>query len=382
MINETVNSIRQERGLKMLQLGIELEISQESVFLVPSQSSEQKYKVIENWNGWVCTCPDWTYRHELVGDCKHVLYIKYWKELKEYLFSSGAFEALEVLYQKPSCPSCGSFKVKKNGVRKNKGEPKQRFYCSTCKDSFIQHPEFRGLKGQAKTVTAAMDLYFKGCSLRKIQDHLKQFYEVEVSHECIRNWINKFMRHIRVYTEKFKPEVSRTWHVDELKYKNKEGWNWVWNALDSESRFLMATNVTDSRYINDARAVLQKTKEVVEVQPQFIVTDGLHSYSKAIEKEFRTLKNRNTVHARLVSIRDKVNNNKVERLNGTMRERLKVQRGLFNQKTTAENMENFKTYYNFLRPHQSLDGKTPAQIANINIPIYGKNKWLSMIKKV
>ena len=31
-------------------------------------------------------------------------------------------------------------------------------------------------------ITAALDLYYKGLSLRKIKDHLYQFYEIEVSH--------------------------------------------------------------------------------------------------------------------------------------------------------------------------------------------------------
>jgi len=35
---------------------------------------------------------------------------------------------------------------------------------------------------------------------------------------------------------------------------------------------------------------------------------------------------------------------------------------------------------NFIRPPQSLKGKTPAEMANIDLGL-GKNKWLSLIKK-
>ncbi|MFH0954816.1 MAG: DDE-type integrase/transposase/recombinase [Candidatus Micrarchaeota archaeon] len=365
----------------MVAIGIEPTIKHENVYLVPSQSTECAYSVVENWDKWVCSCADWKYRHDAIGDCKHILYLKYWREMKDYLFKTGAFEALEVMYEKPSCPCCGSFQIKGHGQRKNKGEAKQRFKCLSCSKTFIQHAEFRGLKGQAKTVTACMDLYFKGCSLRKIQDHLKQFYGVEVHHETIRRWINKFMAHIKKHTDQFQAQTSKTWHVDELKYKNKQEWNWVWNVMDADSRFLLATNVTDARYTKDARTVFRKAKEATPYQPEFITSDGLPSYRHAIEKEFRTLKNRNTKHIAGVGIRSRIHNNKVERLHGTMRERLKVQRGLQSHKTTSVNMENFRTYYNFLRPHQALNGKTPAELADIKIPIYGKNKWLSMIKK-
>ncbi|GAI81772.1 unnamed protein product, partial [marine sediment metagenome] len=58
----------------------------------------------------------------------------------------------------------------------------------------------------------------------------------------------------------------------------------------------------------------------------FLVTDGCVSYSESIKRVMGR-----TNHIRLTSIRDKrVNNNNIERLNGTIRERLKVMRGLQN----------------------------------------------------
>ena len=35
-------------------------------------------------------------------------------------------------------------------------------------------------------------------------------------------------------------------------------------------------------------------------------------------------------------------------------------RGMKNDETAEELMNEFRTYYNFIRPHTSLDGKTPA----------------------
>ena len=36
-------------------------------------------------------------------------------------------------------------------------------------------------------------------------------------------------------------------------------------------------------------------------------------------------------------------------------------------------------YYNFVRPHQGLNGKTPAEMAGVGIE--GENKWLGLIIK-
>jgi hypothetical protein len=37
-------------------------------------------------------------------------------------------------------------------------------------------------------------------------------------------------------------------------------------------------------------------------------------------------------------------------------------------------------YYNFIRPHQALNGKTPAEEAKLNLGL-GQNRWLDLIKK-
>lgn len=372
-------SERELRGKAIIQNGVVPELVGENVFLVPSQSKSEKYEVSELGEVWACSCPDFKYRNV---QCKHIFSVKYWLKMKEYLKREGLFEPLEEIYNKPSCVYCSSLKIVKNGVRKNKGEDKQRFKCLSCSKTFIANPEFRGFKADVDCVTLAMDLYFKGLSLRKIQDTIFQFKNVKIHHETVRRWTNKFMGLINDYTGKFFPETSRVWHSDEMMVKAKGKWLWAWNVLDRDTRFLLATNVTKERYLKDARKVLKEAKNTTKYQPARVVTDGLQSYPKAVVKELWTLKNKNTKHLRCPTITSKrVNNNRVERLNGTIRERLKVQRGFQRQATALQQLENFRTYYNFVRPHQALNGLTPAEQAGIKIPHYQNNKWKSLIKK-
>lgn len=67
-----------------------------------------------------------------------------------------------------------------------------------------------------------------------------------------------------------------------------------------------------------------------------------------------------------------------ERLNGTIREREKVTRNLKEQAPVI--IEGYRNYYNLVRPHQALNGKTPAQLANLDLNLE-KNKWLALIRK-
>jgi putative transposase len=63
-------------------------------------------------------------------------------------------------------------------------------------------------------------------------------------------------------------------------------------------------------------------------------------------------------------------------LNGTLRERVKVQRGWKSYDTSIA--EGKRIQYNFVKPHMALKGKTPAEASGIEIN--GKNKWMELIK--
>jgi putative transposase len=65
-------------------------------------------------------------------------------------------------------------------------------------------------------------------------------------------------------------------------------------------------------------------------------------------------------------------------LNGTLRERVKVQRGWKSSKSSIE--EGQRIYYNFVKPHQALDEKTPAEKAGINVR-KDKNVWKELLKR-
>ncbi len=72
------------------------------------------------------------------------------------------------------------------------------------------------------------------------------------------------------------------------------------------------------------------------------------------------------------------NNNRVERLNGTLRERVKVQRGWKQMKTPIA--EGIRGYSITFKPHMVLEGQTPAKKAGIGIE--GSNKWLEILRKI
>ena len=105
----------------------------------------------------------------------------------------------------------------------------------------------------------------------------------------------------------------------------------------------------------------------------------MQSYHKAFNKEFYD-HHQESEHVVAEGLTARSNNNKVERLHNTVRERVKVMRGLHSDKSAAVFNEEFKAYYNYIRPNQALGRKTPAEVAGVDLGLK-ENRWLELVKK-
>jgi len=63
-------------------------------------------------------------------------------------------------------------------------------------------------------------------------------------------------------------------------------------------------------------------------------------------------------------------------MNGEIRDREKVMRGLKIEETPI--LAGMQIYHNFIRPHMTLNGETPAEKAGITVE--GENKWVTVIQ--
>jgi transposase-like protein len=233
------------------------------------------------------------------------------------------------------------------------------------------------MKYNPKIIALTLDLYFKGVSLRKISHHLKQFYELNISYKSVYNWIEKYIGIMNQYVNDIQPDIGEVWHTDEMMVKIDGSWEYLWNVMDERTRFQLASVVSRERYVKDVRMVFQKAKQNCGGRkPKFMVTDGLQAYKRAVKKEFTT-NTHETEHLWNVGLQHHPNNNHVERLHGTIRDREKTMRGLKIEDTPI--IDGNRIYYNFIKPHENLNGKTPSEEAGITIE--GSNKWLTLMKK-
>ena len=131
---------------------------------------------------------------------------------------------------------------------------------------------------------------------------------------------------------------------------------YLWNVLDAETRLLLASELTSGRSAQDAKRVIEKALKRAEKPPEEIVTDGLSSYHVVLSNNDLHIK-----HIQGPSFSDPINNQLVERLNGTVKSRTRGFRGLDNINSSAELFNGLRLYYNNQRPHLALGGKTPAE---------------------
>ncbi len=200
---------------------------------------------------------------------------------------------------------CGSINIIKRGFRRNKHDVVQRFSCKDCGRRFVVNVDgFHKAEYNPKIITLALDLYFKGASLRKIVDHIKQFYGLALSHVCVLKWIRKYVALMKAYVDELKPQIGEVWHADEMTVNINGEYKWLWNLMDSDTRFLLAMQISKKREAKDARKVFQEAKEKAQIKPVAVITDDLRAYEDAVKKEFFTLRNPRTKHIGLASIRD------------------------------------------------------------------------------
>ncbi len=374
---EGLSKVRKERGLALLKERVPQAVNT-TTYLIPSSDGATQYKV-RHLDAYSCTCPDFTNRCKDRGlYCKHINAIIFFNKLKNRVETEDF--NLNGIIDKKECPECQSPNISKQGIRKNKSGSKQKYKCLNCGAYFILDLT-KHLKCNARMVCLVLDMYYKGNSLRDIQDTLYKNFGLKLHHETVRRWISRFMAKKNNYTANLKPQTSDIMHIDEQMIQVGKDNEWCWNALDNKTRFLLATQITKVRRIKDARGIIQKAKAVISQKPDFVATDKGQFYKKAIRREFPThahnfvLNNRVGVN----HITKKIDNQMIERYHATFRERDKVIRGFKSEKTADKYIENWRTYYNYVKPHMALNGLTPSEMAGINIGI-DRNRWLSLLK--
>jgi transposase-like protein len=252
----------------------------------------------------------------------------------------------------------------------------QRYLCKDYGKRFSFNISFEKMHTTPDAITSAMQLYFTGESFGNVMKFL-ELRGVKVSHVAVYKWIRKYVTLMQSYVEKVKlPSLGNAWHTDELYFKFRGNMKYMYAIMDDEARYWIAQQVAGTKYTADIRPLFRKAKEIAGRRPTVLIIDGAPNYKSAFMDEFATLKQPKSRHIQHIRLQGDRNNNKMERLNGEVSDREKVMRGLKIVNTCV--LPGYQLYHNFLRPHEGIGDKTPAEKCGVRIE--AEDKWVTIIQ--
>ena len=126
------------------------------------------------------------------------------------------------------------------------------------------------------------------------------------------------------------------------------------------------------------RPLFQQGKQIAEKSPKTLITDGAPNFHEAYKHEFYTQRVDKSNRAYSGNPPKVVvfTTTRWNGLNGEIRDRERCMRTL--EKSDTPILTGMRFFHNYIRPHQALKGKTPAEVAGITVQ--GENKWMTLIQ--
>ncbi|MFC6766833.1 IS6 family transposase [Natrinema soli] len=193
----------------------------------------------------------------------------------------------------------------------------------------------------------AVRLHATGCSLRETQAILCSL-GVERSHQAIWHWVHRLADSVPD-----PPTAKPSWvAVDETAVKINGNRSWMYAAIDLDMKLILDVALFGRRGTDPAAAFLHGLTEKHDLSEVEFLVDGagyLTALSIRIERSsqlHRSKPHRKVFHTLKMRV-DRFHNSWVG-----------------SRASVREWLEQFSHYYNTQRPHQSLNGQTPAEVLN------------------
>jgi putative transposase len=268
------------------------------------------------------------------------------------------------------CKWCGSDDIKKYGIVGGV----QEYYCLKCLRKFTNNDNPYGKRSTVEDIGTSISSYYDGLSFADIARHLSESGK-PVNESTVYRWVISYAQKAIRMMESCKPKVGEIWVADETVIQFNKTNYWLWDVIDSDTRFLLASYLSENRGTRQAQRLMElASKRAGGLVPIKIVTDKLAAYLDGIELTFGA----DTEHIQSSPFASKDDTNVIERFQGTIKDRTKVIRGFKTFETALIILDGFLVHYNFFKPHMSLQGKTPAEVAGIKLPF---KTWTEFVRQ-
>jgi transposase-like protein len=226
-------------------------------------------------------------------------------------------------------------------------------------------------------------------SARKTSLILKWVFGVNVSYQTVLNYVKLTAYYAHRFNLEHKGPIDDISVGDETYIRIGGEFDYVWFYLSAKKRCVTAYHLSDNRGTMPAVAATNEAiRTADEDQHITVVTDGNPSYIEAIQFLNKDRSKEHKIkHIRVIGLQNNDDVSEeyrpfkqiIERFNRTYKQHVKPAAG-FNSYDGAMALTTlFVTYYNFLRPHGTLNFKPPIHIPQLDNIRTLQAKWIKLI---
>ena len=251
------------------------------------------------------------------------------------------------------------------------------------------HSNITNIRNSLNTLALILTFHVSfAISARKTAYLLREVFKIHLSYQSVLNYCEMAAYHCHKFNLTYKGDADNIQAGDETYIKVNGEHNFTFFFISAKKLKITAYHIDTSR---DTLPAIIAIKEAIRTASPnlktFIITDGNPSYQNAIHFLNESLDNKLNLKNVIglqnldsVSTRFRPFKQLIERLNRTYKFHMRAAAG-FSSKNGAVSLTTlFVTFYNFLRPHMSLNYKVPVPLNFLNGIDTLQGRWAALIQ--
>jgi transposase-like protein len=217
---------------------------------------------------------------------------------------------------------------------------------------------------------------------------LREVFKIHLSYQSVLNYCEMAAYHCHRFNLQHKGPVDKFQAGDETYIKVNGRHNYTFFFISTKSLKITAYHLDATRDTLPATIAIQEAIRTRDPNQKFIlITDGNPSYQNAVHFLNKILPHPLTLHNVIglqnldaVSSRFRPFKQLIERLNRTYKFHIRAAHGFASKNGAVALTTLFVTFYNFLRPHMSLDYKVPVPLNFLKGIDTLQGRWAALIQ--
>lgn len=227
-----------------------------------------------------------------------------------------------------------------------------------------------------------------GLSTRMTAALMREVHGVSVSHQSVSNYADAVTTNIKPFIDNYKYDLSGSICGDETYIKVLGKWHYVFFIFDAVKKIILSYPVSANRDVKAAIYALDEALSKFDKLPEdlTLIFDGNPIYMLAQHyfaqygihfdiKQVIGLSNDDPISEEYRPLKQII-----ERLNRTFRRNYRPTNGFNNYEGSVSFLTLFVAYFNFLRPHSSLEGRVPVVLEELKDRPNMPARWVTLIK--